>query len=109
MAANKIKQLNKAYNSRFNHLQKAIFVNKEAGLLLFTEYLKYLRDSIILTEHGKYSENSKIKVASIITAIAEFDAYKQAQDPQQKVFHWKTFCELFKQNMEDWLKIDDSV
>ena len=109
MIAKETKQLNKAYDTRFKRLQNSIFVNKEAGLLLFAEYLKYLRDLIILSEYSNESEDSKVKMASIITTVAEFDAYKQAQDGQQKTFHWNNFCELFKQNMEDWLKIDDSV
>jgi hypothetical protein len=109
MKAKEINQLNKAYKNRFNYLEKCIFINKETGPTLFVEYLKYLRDSIVLTEYNKESENSKVKMASIITAIAEFEAYKQTQDSQQKTFHWNNFCELLKQNMEDWLKIDDSV
>ena len=109
MTAKEIKQLNKAYNDRFNFLQKGIFINKEAGLKLFVEYLKYLRDLVVLSNYPKESEYSKIQMASIITAIAEFDAYTQMQDSRQKTFHWNNFCELLKQNMEDWLKIDDSV
>ena len=109
MIAKEVKQLNKAYNNRFNYLQKSIFVNKDAGLVLFIEYLKYLRDSIVLAEYSSELESSKTKIATIITAIAEFDAYKQTKDNQQKNFHWNNFCELFKQNMEDWLKIDDPV
>ena len=109
MQAKEIKQLNRAYKNRFDYLQSSTFVDKEAGLLLFVEYLKYLRDLIVLGEYNKKTEDSKVKTASIITAIAEFDAYKQAQESQQKTFHWNNFCELFKQNMEDWLKIDDSV
>ena len=104
-----IKQLKNAYSTRFNLLYKSIFVNKDAGILFFIEYLKYLRDSIVLTEYGNESEDSKVKIASIIAAIAEFEAYGQAHELQQKAFHWNNFCELFKQNMEDWLKIDDSV
>ena len=104
-----VKQLNKAYNNRFNFLQKSIIINKEAGLILFVEYLKYLRDLIVLNEYNKNSKSSKEKIASIIAAIAEFDAYRQTQELQHKTFHWNNFCELFKQNMEDWLKIDDSV
>ena len=109
MTTQTIKQLNKAYTSRFKYLQKSFFINKEAGLILFIEYLRYLRDFCILSEYHKDLEGSKVKMASIIATIAEFDAYKQTQDSQQKIFHWNNFCELFKQNMEDWLKIDDSV
>ena len=109
MTTKEINQLNKAYKNRFSYLQNSIFVNKEAGLTLFVEYLKYLRDSVVLNEYNQESENSKIKIASIIAAIAEFEEYKQTQDSKQKIFHWNNFCELFKQNMEDWLNVDDSV
>ena len=109
MTTKEINQLNKVYKNRFNLLQKSIFVNNEAGLTLFVEYLKYLRDSIVLAEYNKEVENSKVKIATIIATIAEFEAYQQAQDSHQKTFHWSNFCELLKQNMEDWLKIDDSV
>ena len=104
-----VRQFNRAYKNRFDYLQKSIFANKGSGLELFVEYLKYLRDSLILNEFGKEYKGSEVKMASIIAATAEFDAYKQTQDSQQKTFHWNNFCELLKQNMEDWLKIDDSV
>jgi hypothetical protein len=103
MKQKEVKRLNRSYNTVFSRLQKNIFNNKDCGLLLFVEYLKYLRDYIILTE----SCNSS--AATLIAAVAEFDAYKQTPDKQQKVFHWNNFCELLKRNMEDWLKIDDSV
>lgn len=109
MTKKEIKQLNKAYEISFDRLQKSIFTDKKNGFVLFTEYLKYLRDSIVLQEQYEESDNAKLKLATIITAIAEFDAYKQTQDTKQKTFHWNNFCELLKQNMEDWLKIDDSV
>ena len=109
ITAKEIKQLSKAYNNRFNFLQNSIFINKEAGLILFVEYLKYLRDSILLCEYSSESKYSIVKLASINMAIAEFEAYTQTLDKQQKTFHWNNFCELFRQNMEDWLKIDDSV
>ena len=109
MTVKETKQLNKTYNNRFNFLQKSIFINKETGLLLFVEYLKYLRDLVVLNEYNKATEYSKVKMASVVAAIAEFDAYRQAQDHQQKTFHWNSFCELLKQNMEDWLNIDDSI
>ena len=105
MTVKEIKHLNKAYNSRFRCLQKSIFVDKEAGLFLFIEYLKYLRDSIIINEYSGESEQSKLNIASIIATISEFDAYRHAQNNTQRAFHWNSFCELLKQNMEDWLNI----
>lgn len=108
MKVHEIKKLNKAYDKSLARLQKDFFVNKDCGLVLFVEYLKYLRDTIILDGNG--TMESKTRVASIIAAIAEFDSYKQSnEDPQQKAFHWNNFCEFLKLNMEDWLNINDSV
>jgi hypothetical protein len=109
MTAKEIKRLNKAYIKSFNHLQKNFFIKRDSGLLLFVEYLKYLRDSAILTEGSNDSENSKLKIATLITTIAELNAYNQSKEYKQKAFHWNNFCELIKQNMEDWLKLDDPV
>ena len=109
MTAKELKQLNKAYKNRLNALQKSFFDDNETGLLLFAEYLRYLRDSIVLAEFHSETEAVKVKMATIMAAVAELDAYLHDVGTQQKTFHWNTFCELLKQNMEDWLKIDDSV
>ena len=109
MTAKDLKRLNKAYKNRLSTLQKSFFDNNETGLLLFAEYLRYLRDSIVLAEYRSETEAAKIKIATITAAVAELDAYLQDVGTQHKTFHWNTFCELLKQNMEDWLKIDDSV
>jgi hypothetical protein len=106
MTEKELKQLNNAYSKLFNNLYKEFFVDRSTGLLLFVEYLKYIRDISILTE--KDSEHT-IKTAAITATIAEFDAYRQTVEQRQKAFHWNNFCELLKYNMEDWLKIDDSV
>ena len=109
MTVKEAKQLNKAYKNRLNSIQKSFFEDRHAGLMLFREYLRYLRDSIIISEYNNGLENSKVKMATITAAVAEFDAYLQTLNDKQKTFHWNTFCELLKQNMEDWLNIDDSV
>ena len=109
MTTKETKLLNKAYKLRSKCLQSSIFVDAHAGITFFVEYLRYLRDSIILNQYAYETEESKMKIASIVAAVAEFDAYMQAQDSLQKTFHWSNFCELLKQNMEDWLNIDDSV
>ena len=51
----------------------------------------------------------KTKITTLTTAIAEFDAYKASQNSAKKVFHWNNFCELIKLNMEEWLKVNDSI
>jgi hypothetical protein len=109
MTSKETKQITKAYTKAFNKLQKDIFTNKKSGLALFVEYLRYLRDFTVLTGYNDESENTKLKIATLIATIAEFDAYVQMHDEKQRAFHWNNFCELLKQNMEDWLKINDSV
>jgi hypothetical protein len=109
MTPKEAKQLAKAYTKAFNKLQKDVFTYKKSGLVLFIEYLRYLRDSIILTDYGSDSENTKLRIATIIAAIAEFNTYEQKCNEEQKVFHWDNFCELLRLNMEDWLKINDSI
>lgn len=103
------KQLNKAYKKSFNTLNKAIFQSKTAGLNIFIEHLKYLRDSMILAANDDLEKVSKTnaKLTTIITAIAEYEA--SINSTEQRIFHWNNFCELVKQNMEDWVALDDSI
>lgn len=108
MGKQQVKQLNKAYKKSFNTLNKSFFQSKTTGLDIFVEYLRYLRDLMILSADVDLEKNSKIntQVATIITAIAEYEA---STNTEQKVFHWNNFCELVRQNMEDWLELDDSI
>lgn len=94
-----VKQLNKAYTKRFKQLNKNILTAEDSGLLVFVEHLKYLRDAYILTQ------GSVDTIATLNAAIEEFEAYKRTK----KDFHWDNFCEFLKQNMKEWLAINDSV
>ena len=108
MEKQQIKHLNSAYKRNFNALNKSLFESKSAGLNIFVEHLKYLRDSMILAADGDLEKVNKTnsKLATIITAVAEYEA---SINTNQRVFHWNNFCELVKQNMEEWLELDDSV
>lgn len=108
MGKQQVKQLNKAYKKSFNTLNKSFFQSKTAGLTMFIEYLRYLRDLMILSAEGDLEKVNKTntRLATIITAIAEYEA---CTNTAQKVFHWSNFCELVKQNMEDWLELNDSI
>lgn len=108
MGKQQVKQLNKAYKKSFATLNKSFFQSKSAGLVLFVEHLRYLRDLMILSAEGDLEKinNTNMRLATIIAAIAEYEA---SIDAEQKVFHWNNFCELVKQNMEDWLELNDSV
>ena len=108
MEKQQIKQLNKAYKKSFNTLNKSLLQSKSAGLSIFVEHLRYLRDSMILSVDGDLEKNYKTntKLATIITAVAEYEA---SISTDQRVFHWNNFCELVKHNMEEWLELNDSV
>jgi hypothetical protein len=98
-------ELDKAYYKNFKSLSKHFFKNKETGLIFFIEYLRYLRDHLVLESE----ETNTTKLATLVTAIAEFDAYVINKDSEKRIFHWNNFCELVKLNMEDWLISHDPV
>ena len=96
---NEVKVLNKAYTKRFKQLNKNILSAEDSGLAVFVEHLRYLRDACILTQ------KSVDKVVTLNAAIEEFEAYRKTK----KDFHWNNFCEFLKQNMKEWLAVNDSV
>lgn len=106
-----IKRLNSAYSKSFKKLNKNFFQNSETGLILFVEYLTYLRDCLVINTVEDLNEQvpCKIKIATIAAALAEFEAYRTSQEYTKKVFHWNNFWELVKLNMEEWLILNDSV
>ena len=108
MEKQQIKHLNNAYKQNFNTLNKSLFQSKSAGLSIFVEHLRYIRDSMILAADDDLEKVNRTnsKLATIITAVAEYDA---SLNTNQRAFHWNNFCELIKQNMEDWLEPNDSV
>ena len=71
----------------------------DAGLSIFIECLRYLRDTHIL------AKKSEISIASLNAAIEELDAYNKTK----KDFHWNNFCEFIKLNLEEWLVLNDTV
>ena len=112
MSSRHIKHITKVYDKNFSLLYKDFFKDTSIGLKLFIEYLKYLRELITFdVENEESTELALSKITIITTAIAEFDAYERArrENSQQKAFHWNNFCELLKQNMEEWLLLDDTV
>jgi hypothetical protein len=108
MEKQQTKQLDSAYKKSFKTLTKTLLQSKSAGLNIFVEHLRYLRDSMILSADEDLEKVNKTntKLATIITAIAEYEA---STSTEQRIFHWSNFCELVKQNMEEWLELDDSV
>jgi hypothetical protein len=101
-----INLLNKSYNKRFKAINNSFFDQPKTGIVAFIEYLKYIRDFIIINAEVSVSDNAAI--ATLITAVAEAEAYLGCNEAL-KQFHWNNFCELLKQNMEDWLLAYDSI
>jgi len=95
------------FKPTFNSLQKDLLIDRKLGLRLFVEHLKYIRDAMLLLEYE--TEELTANIVTIMTAIAEFDAYELATSTKQRGFHWNNFCELIKQNMEVWLTLNDSI
>ena len=97
--------LTKAYQKRLQTLVNMYdFNNTDLGLNLFVDHLRYIRDCFVLDNlNNLEDEDIKTDIATINTAIAEFDAYGAAQTQEQKMFHWNTFCDFVKINMEEWL------
>lgn len=94
-----LKYLTKAYAKRFKQLNKTILTANDAGLLIFVEHLKYLRDYYVVIKQ------STSIITTLNAAIEEFEAFKQSKND----FHWNNFCEFVKLNMKEWLMINDSV
>jgi hypothetical protein len=111
MKNNEIKQLERAYTKKFKKLGENFFTNKETGLIFFAEYLRYFRDFLVISLNTDLNKQEalKLEIATLATAIAEYDEYKVCQDEAKRVFHWDNYCELVKINMEGWLDLVDSI
>ncbi len=126
MDSKAVKQLAKAYNKKAKLLNKNFTKDLTTGLALFIEQLKYIRDILILeyeepetsveepfTEFMEQNSDPPIdetdaKIASLIIAISEFEAYLY-EDDSRKSFHWDNFWEFVKLNAEEWLELNDTV
>jgi len=100
-----IKALQKAYKNRNKALQQDLFKQPGAGIKLLVESLRYKRDLIVLTEDYENDLELRAKLATIIAAIKEFDAYEKSvasKDTTASIFHWDSFCEFTRQNFLEW-------
>jgi hypothetical protein len=119
-------------NDIYKTYSKKLKVSHEANLINFSNYMEYLvtylkfmRDYYILTEPLVLeSGEENLKIASIATAISEYEKYKNcintyyfengarkvegtSEEVQnkyniEKKFHWNNFWNLLNLNMEDW-------
>jgi hypothetical protein len=97
---NQLKQINKVYHKRLYRID---------GLEHFVEYLRYLRDLTILNAESTEALKKNTRANTLIAAINEFEAYENAKEEKQRTFHWNSFWEFVKLNMEEWQVLNDSV
>ena len=123
------KQLYKTYDKRLKKDHEMGFKNLTNSMDYFVTYLKFMRDYYILTEPLVLdSGEENLKIASLATAVSEYEKYQncehnyydfdgtkviykiegtreevQQQYNMEKTFHWNSFWNLVKLNMEDWL------
>lgn len=123
------KQLCQTYDKVLKEEHATSFKGLTNCMEYLVTYLKFMRDYYILTEPlvlegGK--EN--LKIASLATAVSEYEQYKlceqkyygfdgakviykvqgtseevQQQYNEEKSFHWNSFWNLMRLNMEDWM------
>jgi len=97
-------RLRKAYIRRLGSLNKNFFKDPNSGIKIFVEHLKFKRDSLIIQ-----SNNNNTQLASLMMAIAEFEAFQTSEENKQKEFHWNNFCDFVKLNQEEWQVLNDSI
>lgn len=101
----KLKRIKTAYKKRIAAINKSFFDCDSDTLLLFLEYMRYIRDYKLL--NTTLDINSDSSAAALVAAVAEFEAY--LTDDTSKAFHLSSFCELIKQNLEEWLHTNDTI
>ena len=102
-------KLCKAYSKRLKLLNKSFFTDINNGIELFVEYLRYIRDLQLISAYNIYNnDKEKFCTASIMAAIAEFEALKTCEE-DKKQFRWINFMELVKQNFMEWTTPNDTV
>ena len=117
------KKLCKAYSKKLKKIQKNSFISLADNLEYFVNYLKFIRDYLILTEPATNSDGTEnCKITTIAAAIAEYEQYLVSCDSInwlksqnsmetdaslnkytiEKQLHWNYFWEIVKQNGLLW-------
>lgn len=109
-----IKQINKTYETTLENIQKSFFKSSQTGLDLFVEYLRYIRDSLIIKAPDlSVSPDENLIIATIMAAIAEYESYENYKiskaDERLQKFHWDNFWELIKYNLREWQALNDTI
>lgn len=128
------------YNKLYKNYNKILLEDHKANvkafdncLTYFIDYLKFLRDHLVIESDPIPSEPVDIRILSITAAIDEYDEYlncaakyftvkggqiKKLIDGTdeevsekfmtEKLFHWNNFWDLVKLNIESWGNLDAS-
>lgn len=123
------KQLCQTYDKVLKNDHSTNFKSLTNPMSYFVDYLKFMRDYYILTEPlVQDSGEENLKIATIATAVSEYEQYQncehkyygvdgakviykipgtqeevQQQYNKEKIFHWNNFWNLVRLNMEDWM------
>lgn len=123
------KQLCQTYDKVLKNEHATSFKNLTNCMDYLVTYLKFMRDYYILTEPLILdSGEENLKIASLATAVSEFEQYQmcehkyygfdgtkviykvegtseevQKKYTTEKTFHWNNFWNLIRLNMEDWM------
>ena len=123
------KQLCQTYDKVLKEEHETNFKNLTNCMGYLVTYLKFMRDYYILTEPLVLeSGEENLKIASLATAVSEFEQYQmcehkyygfdgtkviykvegtseevQEKYTTEKTFHWNNFWNLIRLNMEDWM------
>ena len=122
------KALYKSYKKRLTDLHEKLLQETATPVEYFVTYLMMLRDKQLLdVPFNKELDSKNVELASIITALKEYDKYKnciydyyavensvvkriaegteqevQEKYTKEKLYHWEAFWSLVKMCVEDW-------
>lgn len=74
------KNYKRLYKAYLYNLKKIKYKNIKIPAEYFVDYLRFLRDFFIMTEPIVIDDRENLKMSSIASAIAEFEAYKQCAE-----------------------------
>lgn len=124
------KKIKKAYNKILTLRHKFNVKNLCNPLDYFVDYLKYLRDFLIMIDYQEQNERAELSLTALIMAIDEYELYigcllsqptmettvqlikegkyTEAQELHQKELeqHWRKFWHLIELNIEEWFNVN---
>ena len=122
------KKLHKAYNAQLTKLHKQTLNQQLPPLDYFVAHLQFIRDKMFLeSEYTPKLGEDNVELASLITALQEFENYKncihnyydvkngvvvhkaeytsesaQYEFQKERAYHWEAFWNLVKLCIDGW-------